>query len=139
MVSSRAGEAHRRKPVVLLVEDNVAMRALIRSLLEEVTPVIHEFDNGRSALEAYAAIRPDWVLMDIGLGELDGIAATRAICGTDPDAHVIMVTAHGDASYRRAAADAGAADFVLKANLLDLPTVLASAPLHPEAGEDGAV
>lgn len=136
MLSSPAGEANSRRPVVLLVEDNVAMRTLIRSLLEEITPVIHESDNGRSALEAYAAIRPDWVLMDIGLGALDGIAATRAICGADPDAHVIMVTAHGDAAYRRAAADAGAADFVLKANLLDLPNLLASAPLHPDPDEE---
>lgn len=137
MLSSPAGEAHGRKPVILLVEDNVPMRALIRSLLEEITPMIHESDNGRSALEAYAAIRPDWVLMDIELGDMDGIAATRAICEANPSAHVVMVTAHGDAAYRRAAADAGAADFVLKADLLDLPAVLASAPFHPETGEEG--
>lgn len=138
MHSTPASDALSRKPVVLLVEDNVAMRALIRSLLEEITPVIHELDDGQSALEAYASIRPDWVLMDIGLGGLDGIAATRAICGTDPDAHVIIVTAHGEPSYRQAAADAGAADFVLKANLLDLPPLLASAPLHPDPGEEGS-
>ena len=137
MLNSPAGEAHGRKPVVLLVEDNEAMRALIRSLLEEITPMIHESADGQSALEAYASIRPDWVLMDIALGDLDGIAATRAICEADPDAHVVMVTAHGDAAYRRAAADAGAADFILKADLLDLPAVLASAPLHPETGEGG--
>jgi DNA-binding NarL/FixJ family response regulator len=135
MVSSPAGAGHSRKPVILLVENNVAMRALIRSLLEEMTPVIHESDNGRSAVEVYATLRPDWVLMDIALGGLDGIAATRAICGADPDAHVVMVTAHGDPAYRRAAADAGAAGFVLKANLLELPALLASAPFRPDPGE----
>lgn len=135
MLSSPAGETHSRKPIVLLVEDNAAMRALIRSLLEEISPVIHEFDDGRSALDAYAEIRPDWVLMDIELGGLDGIAATRAICGVDPDAHVIMVTAHGDEPYRRAATEAGAADFVLKEDLLDLPVLLSAAPLHPDPDE----
>lgn len=135
MPSSPPGQPQGRRPVVLLIEDNVAMRALIRSMLEEVTTVIHERGDGRSALQAYADIRPDWVLMDIALPGLDGIAATRAICEADPDAHVIMVTAHGDAAYRRAAAHAGAAAFVLKADLLDLPTLLASAPLHPGSTE----
>ncbi len=131
MLNRPADEAHHRKPVVLLVEDNVAMRALIRSLLEDVAPMIHECEDGQKAVAAYAAIRPDCVLMDIELGGLDGIAATRAICQVDPGAHVIIVTAHGSDPYRRAAEEAGAKGFVLKENLLDLPTLLASTPLQP--------
>lgn len=111
-------------PSVLLVEDNPAMRALIRSLVEEVTPVVHECESGRGAVAAYEAIRPDLVLMDIELEGLDGIAATRAIRRLDPDARVIIVTAHGDDRYRKAANAAGARGFVLKEDLLTLPGLL---------------
>lgn len=112
------------QPSVLLVDDNPAMRALIRSLVEEVTPVVHECESGRDAVAAYQAIRPDWVLMDIELSGLDGIAATRAILRLDPDARVIIVTAHGDNEYRQAADAAGARGFVLKEDLLALPALL---------------
>lgn len=113
-------------PVILMVEDNADMRSLIRSILADTARVIHEVDNASSALEAYPRIHPDFVLMDIELSGMDGIAATRALCGMDAQAHVIMVTAHGDEPYRRAAAEAGALGFVLKENLLDLPLLLNS-------------
>lgn len=115
------------EPVVLLVEDNAAMRALIRSLVEEVTPAVRECETGAGAVAAYGDIRPDWVLMDIEMAGVDGIAATRAIRELDPEARVIMVTAHGEEEYRQAAAAAGARGFVLKENLLELPALLASA------------
>lgn len=111
-------------PIVLMVEDNADMRSLIRGILADTTEAIHEFDNGASAVEAYPRIQPDVVLMDIELGGMDGIAAVRALRRLDADAHIIMVTAHGDAPYRRAAAEAGAEDFVLKEDLLDLPALL---------------
>jgi two-component system chemotaxis response regulator CheY len=113
-----------RAPIVLMVEDNADMRTLIRSILADTTQVIHEFENGPSALEAYPLIHPDYVLMDIELTGMDGIATTRALRLIDAQARVIMVTAHGEEPYRRAAAAAGAAGFVLKENLLDLPMLL---------------
>lgn len=112
------------EPVVLMVEDNPEMRGLIRSILADTTRAIHEVDNAPSALEVYADLHPDFVLMDIELNGMDGIAATRALRGLDADAHIIMVTGHGDEPYRRAAAAAGAEAFVLKENLLDLPALL---------------
>ena len=113
-----------RAPIVLMVEDNADMRTLIRSILADTTHAIHEFENGPSAVEAYPRIHPDCVLMDIELAGMDGIAATRALREIDAQARIIMVTAHGDEPYRRAAAAAGASGFVLKENLLDLPTLL---------------
>lgn len=127
MHSTPAGHAAQESDIsVLLVEDNPAMRALIRSLVEEVTPRVHECDSGREAVAVYEAVRPDWVLMDIELAGLDGIAATRSIRRLDPEARVIIVTAHGDDEYRQAADAAGALAFVLKEDLLALPELLAA-------------
>lgn len=122
-------------PVVLLVEDSAVMRTLIRSLVEEVTSAIHECDSGENAVDLYPDLRPDWVLMDIQLGGMDGIAATRAIRRLDTGARVIMVTEHGDAAHREKARAAGARAFVLKEDLLKLPTLLAaSIEKGPEGG-----
>ena len=101
------------------------MRALIRSLVEEINPVVHECADGESALELYAKVRPDWVLMDVKMGGMDGIAATRAIRKSDPGARVVIVTEYGDDQSRAAAMAAGACGFVLKQDLLDLPALLA--------------
>lgn len=113
-------------PVVLLVEDNAAMRALIRSLVDGIHPVVHECADGESAVDMYARVHPDWVLMDVKMGGMDGIAATRAIRQADPNARVIIVTEYGDDRSRAAAMAAGASGFVMKQNLLDLPGMLAA-------------
>lgn len=113
-------------PVVLLVEDNAAMRALLRQLVQDVFPIVHECDDGERAVELFTRLHPDWVLMDINLGGgVDGLAVTRAILRIDPAARVIIVTEHGDEWYRHEAAAAGASGFVLKDDLLELPALLA--------------
>jgi len=109
----------------VLVEDNAAMRTLPRSLVEGVALIVHECEDGESALDLYARLHPDAVLMDINLGGMDGIAATRAIRQANPEARVIIVTEYGDEGYRRAAEAAGASGFVLKQDLLGLPALLA--------------
>jgi len=129
--SSTAGDDAGRAPIVLLVEDNPGMRSLIRSVLMDITTRVHEFEDGQSALDAYSLIRPNWVLMDIEMEGMNGIAATRAIRRLDPDARVVVVTAHGDEPHRRAAAAAGACAFVLKDDLLELPSLL-SRPGQPK-------
>ena len=113
-------------PVVLVVEDNASMRALIRSLVEKVTPAVHECADGESAVAVYARVHPDLVLMDVRMGAMDGIAATRAIRTADPEARVIIVTERGEEAVRRAAAAAGASGFLLKENLLELPAMVAA-------------
>jgi CheY-like chemotaxis protein len=110
--------------VVLVVEDNPAMRALIRSMVATPGATVHECASGESALALYERVHPDWVLMDIKMSGMDGIAATRAIRQADPQARVIIVTEYGDDRSRAAAMAAGATGFVLKQNLLDLPAML---------------
>ena len=105
---------------MLLVEDNYEMRALLRELVADLVSSVHECSDGAQALAAYAAHRPDWVLMDIAMKDLDGIGATRAIKSAYPDAKVIIVTCYDEAELREAARAAGACDYVLKENLLAL-------------------
>lgn len=121
-----ASTGGRQAPRVLIVEDNDAMRALIRSLVEEVTSTVQECASAEDALALYPGMRPDWVLMDIRLEGMDGIAATRALVEMDAGARVIIVTEHGDRGYQEAAREAGATGFVLKENLLELTSMLAS-------------
>jgi len=125
--SQAGGKATQRASSILVVEDNAAMRALIRSLVEELASVVHECGRGDDAVDLYARIRPDCVVMDIRLPGLDGLAATRAIRRLDPGARVVIVTEFGDEQYRRAAEAAGARGFVLKEDLLTLRAELTSA------------
>jgi CheY-like chemotaxis protein len=115
----------------MVVEDNSSMRALIRSLVEEISPIVHECMDGESAVDLYDRVHPDWVLMDVKMGGMDGIAATRAIRRAHPRARVIIVTEYGDERSREAAMAAGAYGFVLKQNLLELPAMLARGAQAP--------
>ncbi len=102
----------------LIVEDNELMRRLIKSLISDLADVIIERGAGDAACEAYAANRPDWVLMDVQLPGMDGIAATGRIKAAFPDARILIVTDYGDEPLRAAARAAGACGYVLKENLL---------------------
>ena len=68
----------------LIVDDCESMRRLIKALIGSVADVIVECASGDAAYAAYAAHRPDWVLMDIQLPGLDGVAATGQIRATSP-------------------------------------------------------
>ena len=109
---------------VLLVEDSAPMRALIRSLVQEVSPDVYECADGESAVDLYERVRPDWVLMDVKMAGMDGLSATRAIRKSDPAARVVIVTANTDEQSRADAMAAGASAFVAKHDLLQLPALL---------------
>lgn len=105
---------------VLIVDDSEPMRQIIKILIAHVAAEIHERGDGREALAAYSAYRPDWVLMDIAMPYVDGITATREITGAFPTANVLIVTDYDDADLRTAAKEAGARGYVLKENLIEV-------------------
>ena len=105
---------------VLIVEDSNLMRALIRRVLRDVASEISECCDGAEALVAYKEFNPDWVLMDIKMNRVDGIAATREIKAVFPDARILIVTDYNDPALRDAALIAGACGYVLKENLFDV-------------------
>lgn len=114
----------------LIVEDNDNMRRMIKSLVSEFAGETYECCDGAAALAAYAEHLPDWVLMDIRMSEVDGISATGRLKAAFPDANIIIVTDYNDAELRRSAREAGACEYVVKEDLLDLRRILRE---HTEA------
>jgi CheY-like chemotaxis protein len=111
---------------LLIVEDNGEMRRLIKSLVEDLAEGICECSDGAQALAAFNAQQPDWVLMDLKMCEMDGLAATRLIMSANPAAKIIIVTDYDDAQLREAARVAGAYGYVVKENLPDVRRLLQS-------------
>lgn len=109
---------------LLIVEDNARMRRMIKTVVQDLADDIAECDDGADALPLYARQRPDWVLMDIRMRGIDGLAATRQIIAAYADAKIIIVTNYDDARLREAAREAGACAYILKENLLEVRRLL---------------
>jgi CheY-like chemotaxis protein len=109
---------------LLIVENNAAVRQVIRSIVANPADEVHECIDGMDALAAYIANRPDFVLMDIEMNGLDGITATRRIKAAHPAAKIIIVTNYDDPALREAARNAGACGYVLKENLFEVSSLL---------------
>jgi two-component system, NarL family, response regulator len=116
---SHAGRAMETQGVrirVLAVDDHPVVRAGLAAMLanEPDLEVVGEARNGAEGVALFEARRPDVVLMDLQMPELDGVSATRAIRGIDPGARVIVLTNfEGDADIHRALS-AGACAYLLK-------------------------
>ena len=109
---------------LLIVEDNDEMRGMIVKLLCGLAEHTYECRDGTEALPAYTRHRPEWVLMDVKMKEMDGISATRQIKASYPDANIMIVTDYDDPDLREAARSAGASEYVTKENLLEARRIL---------------
>jgi DNA-binding NarL/FixJ family response regulator len=101
---------------VLLVDDDDLMRAGLRSVLasDETIEVVGEAGDGRGVLSLIRELRPDLVLMDIRMPDLDGISATREVLAAEPDVKVVVLTTFEEDDYIFEALSAGASGFLLK-------------------------
>src|ERR671917_875199 len=114
------GEARtgtRTGPVrVLIADDHGLVRDGYKLMLEreEDLEVVGEASNGREAVELCRELRPELVLMDVRMPEMDGLEATRAIKGEFPTTSVLVVTTYDNPDYLFEAIEAGAAGYVLK-------------------------
>jgi len=122
---------------ILIVDDNAAVRRLIAAIVLPFAGEIRECADGADVLAAYEAQRPDLVLMDIRMKQVDGIEATKRIKAMDPAAKIVIVTDYDDSALRRAAMNAGACDYTLKDNLADLVQLLGAIESNRPPAEDG--
>jgi DNA-binding NarL/FixJ family response regulator len=101
---------------VLLAEDHALVRSGVRALLEEFgdITVVGEAGTGRQAVEMAAELRPNLVLMDVGMHDLNGIDATRQIHTAQDDVRILMLSMHADRQYVFEALKAGATGYILK-------------------------
>jgi DNA-binding NarL/FixJ family response regulator len=113
---------------ILIVDDNAMMRREIKTLIADLADEFCECADGAAASAAIAEHGPDFVLMDIAMEHMDGIAATREIIAAHPSARIIIVTGYDDKKLRAAAQAAGACGYVLKENLFEVRRLLQAAP-----------
>ncbi|HLT16502.1 MAG TPA: response regulator transcription factor [Acidimicrobiales bacterium] len=100
---------------LLLADDHRMLReGLRRSMIDEGFEVVGEADNGEEAVRLAGELRPDVVLMDVSMPEMDGVEATRAIARMDDGPRVIMLTMHADADVLADAIRAGATGYLVK-------------------------
>jgi two-component system response regulator DegU len=101
---------------LLIVDDHDLMREATRLMLEGEpdVEVVGEAVNGAHALELCRQLRPDLVLMDVRMPEMDGLTATRAIKEKLPAISVLLLTVYESEDYRREGASVGAAGYILK-------------------------
>jgi two-component system response regulator NreC len=105
-----------RKVKVLLADDHKMIRAGLRLVLEQQPDiaVAGEADDGRQAVSLARDLKPDVVVMDIGMPNLNGIEAALQIKQAVPETAIVMLSMHSDEGYILRALRAGAAGYILK-------------------------
>lgn len=112
--------------VLMIVDDNDDMRAVIRAAIADLASSIIECRDGLEAVTRYADCRPAWVLMDVAMPVLDGVSATRRLVSADPGARVAILTQFDDDYLREAAHAAGAVAYLLKDDVRAVRALLGS-------------
>ncbi len=106
----------KQQPVVLVVDDDMSVRLLMRESLEHAGMIVKEAENGVEALSAFEQVKPDLVLLDVNMPEMDGFATCtrlRQLPGGD-DVAIVIITGLHDVKSIRLAYKAGATDFITK-------------------------
>ena len=104
---------------VLLVDDQALFRDIAKNMFSSVEEfeVVAEAEDGADAVDAYANLRPDLVLMDVQMPRVNGLEATKQILKGNPDARVVITSMRSEPEYRRLALDTGALGFIAKRDL----------------------
>jgi two-component system response regulator NreC len=105
-----------KKLRILLADDHILMRSGLRALLDRQPnlEVVGESENGRETVALAASLKPDVVVMDVGMPILNGIEATQTIVTQCPTVAVVILSMHADESYVMRALKSGARGYLLK-------------------------
>ncbi len=115
---------------ILVVDDSNLSRKTSRRILEAGGHRVVDVADGFAALERYALDRPDAVLLDVTMADLDGLEVLRQLRAIDPTARVVMATADVQSSTRELAMAGGAAGFVTKPLAADVVLAAVAAALN---------
>lgn len=103
---------------VLIVDDHPSFRTMARALLEsEGYEVVGEAANGAAALRATEEVRPDLVLLDVQLPDLDGFELAERIARLQPTTQIVLTSSRDGEDYGRSIEESAARGFVPKAEL----------------------
>jgi DNA-binding NarL/FixJ family response regulator len=104
---------------ILIVDDHAQFRRAARALFEaDGYNVVGEAADGRSAIEAASSLRPDIVLLDVQLPDLDGFEVARRMVDAGLSAAIVLTSTRDRASYRRRLAQSPARGFIPKSELV---------------------
>jgi DNA-binding NarL/FixJ family response regulator len=135
------------KLTVLLVDDHALVRRGFRRMLEDepTFQVVGEASDGLEAVKLAEALRPDVIVMDCALPQMNGIEASRRILAKLPDTAILMLSMHSEDTLVKQALEAGARGYILK-NAMDLDLVSAikkvaegKTVLDPQIARSGAL
>jgi len=101
---------------ILVADDHTIVMAGIRSLVEQDWDLVGQVSDGRSLVEAALKLRPDLIILDIGMPVLNGIDAARQIRKACPTAKLLFLTMHNSPVYLQEAMRAGGTGYVLKSS-----------------------
>jgi DNA-binding NarL/FixJ family response regulator len=105
-------------PRVLIVDDHATFRATARRLLEaEGFDVVGEAEDGASALEAVARLRPEVVLLDVQLPDMDGFEVSRQLCSNGSSPKIVLTSSRDASEFGDLVRGCGSSGFIPKAEL----------------------
>ena len=114
-IAANGGQEARQPARVVVVDDDEQLRARLRAALQTAgLTVIAEADNGRDAIELAAHYKPDVMIMDIVMANIDGLSATRQIIARAPTVRILLLTASDDVDLGMVGLRAGAAGHQVK-------------------------
>ncbi len=127
---------------LVLVDDHVVVRAGLRMLLRSASDivVVGEASGGLQAIDVVGRLHPDVVVMDLSMGELDGVSASRRILERHPEVRVLVLTMHAEEEYLASSLAAGVSGYLLKSaaerDLIDAVRAVAHGDIYvqPTAG-----
>jgi CheY-like chemotaxis protein len=109
---------------LMIVDDNKLMRKTIIQMVTQKEDEFMECSSGEEAVANYSAFDPDWILMDIQMGEMNGFMAAERILLDNPKINIAFVTNHNTEIYRETARNIGIKHYFLKLNLFKVSEML---------------
>lgn len=110
---------------VLIADDNLAMLNTVKYLLQNDFQVVAALDEASEVITQVPELKPDVVVLDISMGDMNGFEVTRLLKGDYCTSKIIFLTVHEELEFIRAAFDAGASGYVFKSRMnTDLRTAI---------------